>query len=166
MSAASSPATGRVYGVQRVCATWAFPRATYYAMAPAAGAAAAPTAPGKRGPKTPLDDQALLALIRADLAASPFCGEGHRKVFGRLRYVAGHRVGRNRILRLMRAHQLLSPHRTAAAPAKAHDGRITTAAPNVRWATDGAKIWTTADGWLGQCTTLEHGNAGCLGHRV
>ena len=165
MRAASSPATGRAYGVQRVCAAWAFPRATYYATAPAAGAAAL-TAPGKRGPKTPLDDPALLALIRADLAASPFRGEGHRKVFGRLRYVAGHRVGRHRILRLMRAHQLLSPHRTAAAPAKAHDGRITTAAPNVRWATDGAKIWTVDDGWLWLFTTLEHWNAECLGHHV
>ena len=96
MSAASSPATGRAYGVQRVCAAWAFPRATYYATAPApAAGAAAPTPPGKRGPKTALADAALLALIRADLAASPFRGEGHRKVFGRLRYVAGHRVGRN-----------------------------------------------------------------------
>ena len=66
----------------------------------------------------------------------------------------------------MRAHRLLSPHRTAPAPAKTHDGRITTAAPNVRWATDGAKIWTTADGWLGRFTTLEHGNAECLGHHV
>ena len=164
MSATSSTATGRAYGVQRVCAAWAFPRATYYATAPGAGAA--PTVPGKRGPKTALDDAALLALIRADLAASLFRSEGHRKVFGRLRYVAGHRVGRNRILRLMRAHRLLSPHRTAPAPAKAHDGRITTDAPNVRWATDGAKVWTTADGWLWVFTALEHWNAECLGHHV
>ena len=28
MSAATSPAAGRVYGVQRVCAAWAFPRST------------------------------------------------------------------------------------------------------------------------------------------
>ena len=165
MSATSSAATGRPYGVQRVCAAWVFPRATYYATKPAA-AGVAPIVPGKRGPKTALDDPAMLALIRADLAASPFRGEGHRKVFGRLRYVAGHRVGRNRILRLMRAHQLLSPHRTAPAPAKTHDGRITTDAPNVRWATDGAKIWTTADGWLWLFTTLEHWNAECLGHHV
>ena len=34
MSAASSPATGRVYGVRRVCDLWAFPRAAYYATAP------------------------------------------------------------------------------------------------------------------------------------
>jgi transposase InsO family protein len=172
MSAATSPAAGRVYGVQRVCAAWAFPRASFYATQPAvpAPAAAAPTAapaaPGKRGPKTTLDDAALLALIRSDLDQSPFRGEGHRKVFGRLRYLGGHRVGRHRLLRLMRAHHLLSPHRTAPAPAKAHDGRITTDAPNVRWATDGMKIWTVDDGWLWLFTALEHWNAECLGHHV
>jgi putative transposase len=167
MSTATSIAARQVYGVQRVCAAWDFARATFYAsdlLVP--DEALAPAARCKRGPKTLLDDAALLALIRADLAASPFIGEGHRKVFARLRYVGGHRVGRNRILRLMRHHQLLSPHRTATVPAKAHDGRIITDAPNVRWATDGAKIWTTADGWLWCFTTLEHWNAECLGHHV
>jgi len=163
MSTTISPAAGRVYGVQRVCAAWAFPRASYYA---AANPASVTAVIGKRGPKTALDDAALLALIRADLAASPFRGEGHRKVFGRLRYVQGHRVGRNRILRLMRAHRLLSPHRSAPVPAKAHDGRIVTDAPNVRWATDGAKVWTSDDGWLWLFATVEHWNGECLGHHV
>ncbi len=36
----------------------------------------------------------------------------------------------------------------------------------VRWATDGAKIWTTDDGWLWLFTTLEDWNAECLGHHV
>lgn len=162
MSTTISPATGRVYGVRRVCRLWAFPSSTYYATKPGI----APVAGEKRGPKTLLDDTMLLALIRADLTGSPFKGEGHRKVFGRLRYVGGHRVGRNRILRLMRLHRLLSPHRVRSAPAKAHDGRITTDAPNVRWATDGAKIWTSEDGWLWLFTTLEHWNAECLGHHV
>ena len=123
MSAVTSPACGRVYGVQRVCEAWDFPRASFYASNPTAQV---PVGLGKRGPKTALDDAALLALIRADLAQSLFRGEGHRKVFGRLRYVEGHRVGRNRILRLMRIHHLLSPHRSTPVPAKAHDGRITT----------------------------------------
>ena len=115
MSTATSVAARQVYGVQRVCAAWGFPRATYYATTPRVlpPGGTAPAVPGKRGPKPVLDDSALPALIRADLAASPFIGEGHRKVFARLRYVGGHRVGRNRILRLMRQHQLLSPHRTA-----------------------------------------------------
>jgi putative transposase len=117
MSTATSIAARQVYGVQRVCAAWGFPRATFYASAPlVAPDGLASAAPGKRGPKTVLNDAALLALIRADLAASPFIGEGHRKVFARLRSVGGHRVGRNRILRLMRHHQLLSPHRMATVP--------------------------------------------------
>ena len=161
MSTATSLSTRQVYGVQRVCAAWAFARSTYYAPG-----LAGPMTLAKRGPKTNLDDTSLLTLIRADLAASPFKGEGHRKVWARLRYVEGHEVGRNRILRLMRLHRLLSPHRTRFSPAKAHDGRICTDAPNVRWATDGAKVWTSDDGWLWVFTALEHWNAKCLGHHV
>jgi hypothetical protein len=138
MSTAISLSTRQVYGVQRVCAAWGFARSTYYAQALKEPVMASTEI--KRGPKTNLDDAALLALIRADLAASPFKGEGHRKVWARLRYVGGHRVGRNRVLRLMHLHRLLSPHRSRPMPAKTHDGRICTDAPNVRWATDGAKV--------------------------
>ena len=66
----------------------------------------------------------------------------------------------------MRAHRLLSPHRAAFAPAKAHDGRIITDAPNVRWATDGAKIWTIEDGWVWLFDLVEHWNGECLGWHV
>jgi transposase InsO family protein len=163
MSTAISLATRQVYGVQRVCEAFGVSRSGFYA---ARSTPTPSTAPGKRGPKVALDDGALLKLIREDLAASPFKGEGHRKVFGRLRHVAGHRVGRNRVLRLMRLHRLLSPHRVATVPAKAHDGRICTDAPNVRWATDGAKVWTSEDGWLWVFTTLEHWNGELLGHHV
>lgn len=164
MSTASSITARRVYGLRRVCKAWGVPRSSFYAGKTADQGNEAGL--GKRGPKTPRDDTALLALIREDLAATPFKGEGHRKVFGRLRYVARHKVGRNRILRLMRKHRLLSPHRSRPAPAKAHDGRIVTDAPNVRWATDGAKIWTSEDGWLGLFTALEHWNGELLGHHV
>ena len=34
MSTATSISARQVYGVQRVCAAWGFPRATYYATAP------------------------------------------------------------------------------------------------------------------------------------
>jgi len=163
MSTATSIVSRRVYGVRRVCETWGVSRSSFYA---ARSTPTPPASPGKRGPKVSLDDHSLLGLIREDLATSPFKGEGHRKVFGRLRYVAGHRVGRNRVLRLMRLHRLLSPHRLVGAPAKAHDGRICTDAPNVRWANDGAKVWTSEDGWLWVFTTIEHWNAELLGQHV
>lgn len=163
MSTASSISARRVYGLQRVCAAWGMPRSSYYA---AKSPSPRPAPHGKRGPVTALDDAALLTLIREDLAASPFKGEGHRKVFGRLRHVAGHRVGRNRILRLMRLRRLLPPHRARAVPAKARYGRIRTDAPNVRWATDGAKVWTGEDGWLWVFTAVEHWNGELPGHHV
>ena len=168
MSGSISSSAGCRYGLVRVCDAWAFPRSTFYAQAtpPPDPLAPAPPPPAKRGPKPPLADAALLALIRADLAASHFTGEGHRKVHARLHFVAGHKVGRNRVLRLMREHRLLSPHRAASAPAKAHDGRITTDAPNVRWATDGSKIWTPDDGWVWLFDLVEHWNGECLGWHV
>jgi putative transposase len=168
MSGSISALARRRYGLSRVCSAWDFPRSTFYAQAapPADPLLLAAKINAKRGPKTALDDDALLALIRADLAASPFLGEGHRKVHARLHFVAGHKVGRNRVLRLMRAHRLLSPHRATFAPAKAHDGRITTDAPNVRWATDGAKIWTHEDGWVWLFDLVEHWNGECLGWHV
>ena len=82
-------------------------------------------------------DAQLLAVIRADLARSPFHGEGHRKVHARLRILDGIRVARTRVLRVMRTHGLLSPHRGRQGAAKTHDGRVITQAPNVMWGTDG-----------------------------
>ena len=58
-----------------------------------------------------LSDAQLLAAIRSDLVRSPFQGEGHRKVHARLRILDDIRVSRTRVLRVMRAQGLLSPHR-------------------------------------------------------
>lgn len=168
MSGSISPLARRRYGLARVCSAWSFARSTFYAQAlpPADPLLPAAKIHAKRGPKTALDDDALLALIRTDLKDSPFIGEGHRKVHARLHFLAGHKVGRNRVLRLMRVHNLLSPHRAAFVPAKAHDGRIITDAPNIRWATDGAKIWTLEDGWVWLFDLVEHWNGECLGWHV
>ena len=85
---------------------------------------------GKRGPKTKLDDDALVEAIRAVLAACPFHSEGHRKVHARLR--AGDiRVGRKRVLRLMRAQHLLAPSRARHEHGDpAHAGTIVTTRPD------------------------------------
>lgn len=42
-----------------------------------------------------------MSAIRADPGASPFTGEGHRKVWAWLRIQRGMRVGRSRVLRLI-----------------------------------------------------------------
>src|SRR4051812_12181537 len=143
MAAVTSPATGRRYGVARVCQVWEVPRSSFYA-AQQAGAAEAgpPLSPARRGPKPATSDEALLNVIKADLARSPWTGEGHRKVWARLRTLDGVRVSRKRVLRLMREHALLSPHRARIRSDDAHDRQIITEAPNVMWATDATQIAT------------------------
>jgi putative transposase len=163
MSATISPVTGKAYGVQRVCCAWEMPRSSFY------GRVARKTVPSvllKRGPKTLLTDDEVLALIRTDLETSSFIGEGHRKVWGRLRFVKGIKVGRKRVLRLMRENNLLSPHRVVQGQPKKHDGKIITAAPNVMWGTDGTKVFTSEEGWCWLFTAVEHWNAECVGWHV
>lgn len=165
MSRSTSPSTALVYGVERACRCLGFPRSTFYSTAPPP-ADAPPRPPcGKRGPKTTLDDRTLLACIREDLTTSPFKSEGHRKVWARLRR-AGHKAGRARVLRLMREAALLSPHRKPSRPAREHNGRITTDAPGVRIATDGARVWTIREGWVWVFVAVDHHNSECLGWHV
>ncbi len=121
-----------------------------------------PTAPRRRRQS----DAQLLAAIRTDLARSPFHGEGHRKVHARLRILDGIRVARTRVLRVMRAHGLLSPHRGRQGAAKTHDGRVITQAPNVMWGTDGVRVFTLDDGWGWIFAAVEHWNAECVGWHV
>jgi putative transposase len=163
MAAASSPATDEAYGVRRVCAAWGMPRSSFYA---ARTVSEAPTPGRRRGPRPAVDDAGLLEAIRRDLDRSPFSGEGHRKVWARLRALDGLRVGRDRVLRLMRENALLSPHRGPQRPVNDHDGRITTDAPGVMWGTDAAVIPTVEDGNIALFVVVEHWNAEALGWHV
>ena len=167
MSTAVSPAANRSYGVRRVCAAWDLPRSSFYAT-PAGDRSPAvrPAAPTKRGPKPTLTDDALLALIRADLAASPFQGEGHRKVWARLKVQKGVRTGRKRVLRIMRENALLSPHRNRRGIGIVHDGTIITEAPGIMWGTDGTRVFTLEQGWVWIFVAVEHWNAECVGWHV
>lgn len=169
MSASISPGTGKRYGVELVCHVGGFPRSTYYAkrISPAdMPPPAAPKAPpSKRGPTTPITDDDLLLRIREDLQGSPWVGEGHRKVHARLRR-RGFRVGRKRILRIMRENLLLSPHRCRQPNSNSHDGSIITDRPNELWATDGTQALTVEDGNLWIFAAVEHWNAECVGWHV
>jgi putative transposase len=162
MSMGSSPSTGLPYGVQRVCHAWDFPRSTYYAWKESSEPDKVDCAPARRGPKPKISDERLLEMIREDLAASPFEGEGYRKVHRRLQR-QGHRVGSKRVNRLMRESHLLSPHRVPKGEANPHTGRISTDAPNVMWGTDGAKVETLEEGWCWLFVAVEHWNSECVG---
>ena len=133
MSAATSPGTGLAYGLRRVCAAWGMARSSFYAMTSGQHAKQPPAK--RRGPKPAISDQALLVAIEADLEASPWEGEGYRKVWARLRVCRDIRVARKRVLRLMRENNLLSPHRCRRRGGNPHDGEIITHAPNL-WGTD------------------------------
>lgn len=163
MSTAISRSTGKTYGVVRVCSAWGVTRSSHYARK-ARRIQSVP--PSKRGPKPLFSDKELLALIRADLANSPFIGEGHRKVWARLRFVQGLKVGRKRVLRIMRQEHLLSPHRVVQGLPKKHDGKIITAVPGIMWGTDGTKVFTLDEGWCWLFTAVEHWNAECVGWHV
>ena len=168
MAEATSPATGRRYGVVHVCRVWEVARSSFYAARrPGTGAGTAGVVSARRGPQPAVSDAALLAAIRADLARSPWTGEGHRKVWARLRAMDGIRVSRKRVLRLMREHALLSPHRARPRPEAAHDRHIITEAPNVMWATDATQqITTVQDGKVWLFGVAEHWNAELLGWHV
>lgn len=165
MSAEISTGTGSRYGLERVCSVLEFPRSTIYAKRVAESRNVIALRPKRRGPKPKISDKMLLEAIRADLAASPFVGEGHRKPWARLR-LAGIRISRTRVLRLMRENQLLSPHRRPQGKLDPHDGSITTEQPDQMWGTDGVRIETVEDGWVWTFSAVDHCHAECVGWHV
>ena len=77
MSRTASPVTGKPYGLATVCRVWRLARSGVYRhLAPA------PTISlRRRGPTGAMIHAALTAPIRDVLAASPFHGESHRKIW-------------------------------------------------------------------------------------
>jgi putative transposase len=161
MSQATSPSSSRPYGLARVCRVWEIPRSSVYAAH--AHNHDTPRVVGRRGPKTACSDARLTEEIRAVLDHSPFLGEGHRKVWARLR-LAGVRTSKARVLRLMRTAGLLAPTRAGHAHGpKAHDGTIITERPDEAWGTDATSYLTTAEGTATIFVAVDHYTAECVG---
>jgi len=155
-----SAATSRRYGAELVCRVWGQARSSFYARRRRLWER---VEPARRGPAPLLTDEELFEHIRVDLATSPFSGEGHRKVWARLRVQRGIRVARKRVLRLMREHNLLSPRRSRQGPPRMRQNEIVTRGPNEMWGTDGVRILTVEDGWVWLFTAVEHWNGECVG---
>ena len=167
MSAMRSPAIDMIYGVERVCSAWEQPRSTYCAQVVRAIAPVVSGPKQKRGPKTDLSDDDLLGVICHAIEDSHFEGEGYRKIWAYLKYGASKlRVGHNRVLRVMRENELLSPYRQRKCDPNEHDRIITTNAPNEMWGTDGTQVMTVDDGHVWVFSAVEHWNGECVGMYV
>lgn len=162
MSHTVSPSSRQPYGVARVTLVWNLARSTFYA---ARLRQLQPQDPKKRGPRVHSDEE-LVGEIRQLLAEPVFTGEGYRKIWARLRH-KGIRTSKDRVLRLLREHQLLSPSRqpdpTRSNP---HEGTIVTEAPNQMWGTDATATFTEAEGAVTVFAAIDHCTAECVGIHV
>ena len=105
----------------------------------------------------------LLERICAFLAFSPFHGEGHRKIWARLRVQDIH-TSKQRVPRLLRENQLLAPQRQLAPVVqKSHAGSVVTSEPNQMWGTDATATVTLADGRVTIFADVDHCTAECVG---
>lgn len=159
MSRTVSASSKKPYGVARVISVWGLVRSSYYA---ARRRQQHPRTLHKRGPKR-LSDEALLKEIRQVIEESVFHGEGYRKVWARLRQ-KNVRGWKDRVLRVMRENQLLSPDRQPTTRlGNPHEGRIVVETPNQLWGTDGTSTFTEEEGQITIFAAIDHCSADCIG---
>jgi putative transposase len=157
-----SEVTGKPYPLVLVLEAAGLSSAGWYRRSVGLPAGSAPQ--GRRGPKPLVPDTELLEAIREDLSGSHFHSEGHKKVLARLRR-KGLKIGRKRVLRLMRDNGLLAPVRSKAdGSSRKHDGVIRTERPNQMWGTDGKQFWTRDDGMCWFFGVVDHCTDEILAH--
>jgi len=161
MSTVLSISAKRRYGLTRVCRVWGVARAGIYRWREAANR---PEPPRRRpGPQGPMPDAALVTEIRAVLAASPFHGEGYRKVWARLRH-KGVRTSKERVRRLMRENQLSADTgRATPRGPRVHDGTIIPEGIDQMWGTDMTATVTVQHGQVAVFVAVDHCSAECVG---
>lgn len=159
MAGTLSVSAKRAFGKRRVCSLSGKPRSSFYYEPERTPA----TEQLRRGPKVKVSDELVLEHVRRALRDSPFLAEGHRKIHAMLRLM-GVPVGRERLLRILREHNLLSPYRQIRELGpRNHDGTITTERPNEMWGTDLTFTMTEEDGAVAVFVCVEHFNTECLG---
>src|SRR5438552_2159055 len=154
MSRVISPVSGKPYGLAAVCRAWRLARSGVYRHQRTM------LQPQRRGPLGAMSDDGLAAAIQGALAASPFHGEGHRKVWARFRY-AETRTSLRRVLRLMRQNNLLAPTRVGSPRGpRNHDGTIIPDTVDVMWGTD-LTTTITGEGQAAVFVAVDHCSAEC-----
>ena len=150
MSGAQSISTRRAYGVQRICRVWERARSSVYARRHAT------------------KSRALRCRREAASSRQPPRGASHFKPRtakpGRSCGSAGIRTSKERVRRVMREHDLQAPHRVGHAHGpKAHDGTITTEAPDAMWGTDMTATVTLGEGSAFVFVAVDHCTTECSG---
>ena len=145
MSQAHSISTHRRYGLVRVCDVWGVSRATVCRHRVSGNTANEARPPRRRGPEGACSDSALLQHIPAIIEASPFSGEGYRKIWARLR---AHGIGTapRGARRIMKENGLLAPQRPVQRDAHPHAGAIVPDKVDQVWGTDMTQTVTTGEG--------------------
>ncbi len=110
-----------------------------------------------------MPDADLVEAIRGVLLASPFHGEGYRKVWARLRH-QGLRSSKERVRRLMRENGLSAPVRTGRPTGpRNHDSTIIPERIDTMWGTDMTAAFTTEHGQVAVFVAVDHCSAECVG---
>ncbi len=104
-----------------------------------------------------MPDAELLAEIRRELEASPFVGEGHRKVWARLRRQRGHPHEPQARAAADPGGGLLAPTpQVRKRSQRLHEGTITVEVPDTLWATDATEAWTRQEGRCAVFVLVDH----------
>jgi transposase InsO family protein len=110
-----------------------------------------------------MPDAALVEAIRGVLIASPFHGEGYRKVWARLRH-QGLRSSKERVRRLMRETGLSARSRAGSPRGpRNHDGTIIPETVDTMWGTDMTTAFTLEHGQVAVFVAVDHASAECVG---
>ena len=161
MSQATSPSSGKRYGLARVSRIWKIPRSTVY-FRRQQSQRPSEWLPVRRGPQGPCSDEELAAKVRQVIEDSPFHGEGHRKVWAKLRF-SGLRTSKRRVLRIMGEQGLLAQQRVGTGEKIPHDGTIITDQPDQMWGTDMTATVTLREGSACIFVAVDHCTSECVG---
>lgn len=117
----------------------------------------------KRGPQVVFSDEAVLLAVKDILKAPMFYGEGYKKLKVRLEH-QGIKVGKERLLALLKAHDLLAHQRLPkTGGGRKHEGTIIAEQPNMLYACD-IKEWRCLSGKFYMFSVIDHYNNEILSH--